>query len=68
MLLGKTKLDTIKVLMSKIIIHHILVMTFFSVNNVLQWDEKRNKNSRNFCGTHYINMDDITRKSIKVMA
>ena len=44
MLLGKTKLDTIKVLMSKIIIHHILVMTFFSVNNVLQWDEKRNKN------------------------
>ena len=68
MLLGKTKLDTIKVLMSKTIIHHILVMTFFSVNNVLQWDEKRNKNSRNFCGTHYINMDDITRKSMKVMA
>ena len=56
-LLGKDKLNTIEVLISKALIDsHISNDKFVSVNNALRelWNEKRNKNSWKLCGIYYI--------------
>ena len=56
-LLGKDKLNTIEVLISKALIDsHISNEKFVSVSNALRelWNEKRNKNSWKLCGICYI--------------
>ena len=60
MFLGKDKLNTIEVLIYKALIKSYFIHDeFFSINNVLR-DKK--KISRKLCGTHYIEMVDLSRK------
>ena len=67
MLLGKDKLNTTDVLISEALIDsHISHDEFVSVNNVLREYnamDKKIKKSWNFCGIHYVNMVDISRKT-----
>ena len=66
MLIGKDKLNTIKVLISKALINsYISHDKFVSVNNVLrEYNEikEKIKKSWNFCGIYRTNMVDISRK------
>ena len=65
-LLGKDKLETIEVLISKALINsYISHDKFVSVNNVLrEYNEikEKIKKSWNFCGIYRTNMVDISRK------
>ena len=65
-LLGKDKLNTIKVLVSKFLINsYICHNKLVSVNNILReyYEIKKiNKRSWNFCGIYYIKMVNISRK------
>ena len=66
-LLGKNKLNTMKVLISKALIDlYISHNEFVSINNVLKEDNEMKeeiKKSWNFQGIQYINMIDISRKT-----
>ena len=65
MLLGKDKLNTIKVLISKILLEsYISHDEFVLVNNVLkEYNEMKEeiKKSWNFRGTHYLSIVDISK-------
>ena len=67
MLLGKDKLNTIEVLISKALIDSYGHDKFVSVNNVLreysEMKEETKNPKKNFCGIRYINMVDISRKT-----
>ena len=59
-LLGKAKVDTFEVLIAK------ALRRIYSSKQYLQriwWNEKRNKKSWDFCGIHYINVVDVSRKT-----
>ena len=66
-LLGKTKLNTLEILISKALVDSCISHDeFVSVINVLRkYNEVKEeiKKSWNFCGTHYINMVDISRET-----
>ena len=68
-MLGKSKLDAVEVPTSKSLIDsYISHDEFVSVNNMLRkYNEMEEgiKQSWNFCGIHYINMVDISRKTYK---
>ena len=68
-MLGKSKLDAIEVLISKSLIDsYISHDEFVSVNNILrEYNEMKEgiKQSWNFCGIHYINMVNISRKTYR---
>ena len=67
MLLGKDKLNTIKVLISKILLEsYISHDEFVLVNNVLkEYNEMKEeiKKSWNFRGTHYLSIVDISKQT-----
>ena len=68
-MLGKSKLDAVEVPTSKSLIDsYISHDEFVSVNDMLRkYNEMEEgiKQSWNFCGIHYINMVDISRKTYK---
>ena len=67
MLLGKSKLDIIKVLICKSLTHsYFRHDELFSLNNVLrEYNETKEKinNPENFWGIHYKSMVDMSRKT-----
>ena len=67
MLLGKTKLNTVEILICKALGDSFISHDeFVSVNNVLRGYkemEEEIKKSWNFCRTHYINMVDISKET-----
>ena len=71
MLLGKVKLNTIEVLISKVLIElYISHDEFILVNNVLRefnGTKEETKKPLDFYGIYYINMVDITREAYKKM-
>ena len=65
-LLGKDKLNTIEILISKALIDsYISHEEFVSVYNVLRKYNEMKK-ERKSCGTHYINMFDISRETHEI--
>ena len=67
MLLAKTTLGTNEVFISKALIdlyvnHDEFVLVNNLLRDIMRW--KKKKKSRNFCGIHYINVADISRKNI----
>ena len=70
MLLGKDKLNTIEVLISKALINSYISQDKFLVNNVLRkYNEMKEeiKKCWHFCEIHYINMVDISRKTYEIV-
>ena len=64
--LGKDKLNTIEILISKALIDsYISHDEFVSVNNVLR-EYNEVKKERKSCGAHYINMIDISREIYEI--
>ena len=64
-MLGKTKLHTIEVLISKALINsYISQDEFVSVNILKEYNEmkEKRKKSWNFCETQYLNMVGINRQ------
>ena len=60
------KLNTGKVLISKPLIDlYVTHDEFVSTKNVLREYNEIERKNKNFCGIHYINMVDISRKSMK---
>ena len=66
MLLGKNKLNTIKVLIFNFLIHlYISHYEFVSVNNVIKENNWIKEDTNKFCDKHYKNMVRISRKTYK---
>ena len=66
MLLGKNKLNTSKVLISKTLIDlYISHYEFVSVNNVIKENNWIKEDTNKFCDKHYKNMVRISRKTYK---
>ena len=60
------KLNTAKVFISKPLIDsYVTHDEFVSTNNVLREYNEIERKNKNFCGILYINMVDISRKSMK---